>query len=154
MTKEFSLQTQVVPPVTSYPKTFSAFLSFLSNYLFFDDKLILKSYLIQDTKPSNITADSDKIWFQTQPSTEFPVIPRVYAANFWEGFETFNQGDIVLAPSAATIEAPWGEPNGVTYNVIRYSGSGPNTTVPYTTPSVATAPPPSGFKYKVYVGYY
>lgn len=152
--KEFSLQSKVVPPVTAYPKTISGFLSFLSNYLFFDDKTTIKSYTIDPSRPANITTDSDKIWFQTKVSTDSPIVPRVFNAGTWQPFDVFNQGDIVLVPEGATIQSPWGEPNGVTYNVIRYPGSGSTTTVPYTTPSVSAAPPPSGFKYKVYAGYY
>lgn len=152
--KEFSLQSQVVPPVTAYPKTFSGFLSFLANYLFFDDKVSKREYVIDPVKPATISQDSDKIWFQSQAITDFPLVPRVYSSGKWEGFVSLNQGDLVLIPSGAEIKSPWGEAGGVIYNVIIYQGVGANTTLAYTTPSVATAPPPSGFKYKVYVGYY
>lgn len=152
--KEFSLQNKEVPLVQAYPKKFSDFLSFLSNYLFFDDGNAIRSYFIDSAKSANISVDSDKVWFQTSVSDQLPVVPRIYSSGSWEQFDHFNQGDIILTPETALIQSPWGQPNGVTYNVIKYPGSGANTLVAYTTPSVSAVPPPTGFKYKVYVGYY
>lgn len=68
---------------------------------------------------------------------------RKYSQSYWKEFSTLKRGDIVLVPNSQQVKFPWGESN-VTYD-MSYWGE-PNVSVP-TLPS-----PPSGFKYKYYIG--
>lgn len=68
---------------------------------------------------------------------------RKYSQSYWKEFSTLKRGDIVLVPNSQQVKFPWGESN-VTYD-MSYWGE-PNVSVPVL-PS-----PPSGFKYKYYIG--
>ena len=61
----------------------------------------------------------------------------------WCEYSTINRGDIILAPGGVEVLFPWGE-SGKTYDMSIWGE--PNFSVP-TLPT-----PPSGFKYKYYIG--
>jgi len=65
------------------------------------------------------------------------------ASSGWFEFSTISRGDIILVPIGVQILFPWGE-SGKTYDMSIWGE--PNFSVP-SLPS-----PPSGFKYKYYIG--
>ena len=146
---EFSLKTLPAPSITSYPPTFQGMVDFLSNYLYFDDKITFKSYVKSLTHPTPITQTSDKIWFQVDANGG-PVAIFSFANPNWEEFQPFKFGDMILTPAASTVSSPWGNP-GQGYGRITYSGTGSSA---YGVTAPAAPQAPVGFKYKVYVGRY
>ena len=61
----------------------------------------------------------------------------------WREFSTTVRGDIILVPEGVQVQFPWGE-SGRTYDMSPWGE--PNFSVP------ALPTPPSGFKYKYYIG--
>lgn len=137
----YSLSAGTLPANTGYPANLQALLQLIESYVSVASPSSLSSIVISESTPSS--DDNDKLWFETYSGVgNYPKSIKLYSEGSWKEFTPFSFGDMVLCDANSTIESPWGIGN-TTYVVDGISKLTPTTPVP-----------PTGGKYKVYVGYY
>jgi hypothetical protein len=136
---EYPLTPGTLPVNTAYPGNVQGLLDLISSYMTVITSDDLRTYIVSTTQPAD--DDADKVWFEIQ-SGGAPRAIRSYTDGRWEEYSPFTFGDMVLVDVNATIASPWGVGSTI-YTVNGVSKLTPTTPVP-----------PTGTKYKVYVGHY
>jgi hypothetical protein len=143
---EYPLTTATLPDNACYPTTVQALLDLVASYT----TLVISSsgqpYIIDSDTPAS--ENIGRVWFQTDTAISgngTPEVIRWYINGAWLEFAQLSQGDRILVADNSVILAPWGE-FGYKYS---FSDLGISDYI------VTAAPiPPTGLKYKTYVGYW
>jgi hypothetical protein len=139
---ENPITVTTLPDNTCYPPTAQALVNLVAAYSRVEILGNPTEYAISEAAlPANA---SSQVWFQTT-GEGVPKVARLYVNGQWKEFAQLKQGDMVLVASTSTIVSPWGE-NGFTY---AFGDTGLPTYAPPISPL-----PPTGLKYKRYVGYW
>jgi hypothetical protein len=130
-----------------YPSTAQLLLNSLADYITVNIAYDPLTYVVDSSTPTSDKNSSP--FFQTAVADGvgeygMPKAIRIYADSKWQEFSQFQQGDKILVASNSVIVSPWGE-SPYTYTFL--SGTNLSTYAPPISPE-----PPTGFKYKTYVG--
>lgn len=130
-----------------YPPTVQPLLNSLADYITVNISYDPLTYIVDSSTPTS--ANNSSPFFQTTVASGgsqygLPKAIRIYADSKWQEFSQFQQGDKILVASNSVIVSPWGE-SPYTYTFL--SGTNLSTYSPPISPE-----PPTGFKYKTYVG--
>lgn len=142
---EYPITVASVSSSACYPSTVQSLLNSLAEYITVNIDEVKQTYIVSATAPDS--ENQDKPWFQTYSGTGYglPKVVRLYSNGQWKEFAQLKQGDLALVGENNAVNAPWGE-SGFTYG---FGDTGIPTYAPSAPPSA-----PTGYKYKVYVGYW
>ena len=138
---DIPLNSGTVPAGTQYPGNFQEFLDLAASYLSVDYPDRLKVAMASSETPTG--DDINKLWVRLSEQDGRPLTLNLYNNGTWLETTQFQFGDIVLVPNDSEIVVPWGV-GGTFYSLL-----GKRVIAP---PTPTT--PPTGYKYKVYVGNY
>ena len=145
---EFPLTSSALPSNTCYPKNIQDLINLIGNLVTLTIEGNPPDYSVSPTAlPST---KQSQLWVQISTPTVagsygIPKVLRLFVSGQWLEFAQLTRGDRILVPIAAQILSPWGE-YGYTYS---FGDTGVTSYAPTVPPT-----PPTGYKYKTYVGYW
>jgi hypothetical protein len=144
---EYPITVTEIDGSLCYPSTVQLLLNSLADYITVNISYDPLTYIVDSSTPTSDKNSSP--FFQTAVADGageygMPKAIRIYANSKWQEFSQFQQGDKILVKDNSVVVSPWGE-SPYTYTFL--SGTNLSTYAPPISPE-----PPTGFKYKTYVG--